>query len=177
MNTSKCQYAQHQSRNTQTTYLTGLGIEITPFDDGNYRIDVRWDDYTITNDAIWTGSISLKERAILASKKEIRLTQNFTVSQPMRDSLTGLFAKPTVFTCEAGSEFVQESGSIVDVEERSTLVIEEGSVYRMEAKSKLKVDRTSRIVVRGKLIVGNGAKLILRSKDCLHVEGGEVVNE
>ena len=157
MNATKCQYAQHQSRNTQTTYLTGLGIEITPFDDGNYRIDVRWDDYTITNDAIWTGSISLKEKAILASKKEIRLTQNLTVAQPMRDSVTGLFAKPTVFTCEAGSEFVQETGSIVDVEERSMLVIEAGSIYRMDSKSKMKVDRTSRIIVRGKLVVVNGA--------------------
>ena len=177
MNASKCQFQQHQSRNTQTTYLTGLGIEITPFDDGNYRIDVRWDDYKITNDAIWTGSISLKEKAILAPKNEIRLTQNLTVAQPMRDEVTGLFAKPTVLTCEVGSEFVQEEGSVVSVEERSSLVIEEGSVYRMEAKAKLKFDRSSRLVVRGRLIVGNGAKLILRSKNCLQVEGGEVVNE
>jgi hypothetical protein len=177
MNAPKCQYTQHQSRNTQTTYLTGLGIEITPLDDGCYRIDVRWDDYTITNNAIWTGSISLKEKAILAPKMEIRLTQNLTVAQPMRDSITGLFAKPTVFTCENGSEFVQETGSIVNVEERSTLVIESGSVYRMEPKSKLKVDRTSRLVVRGKLIVGSGAKLILRSKNGMVVDGGEVVRE
>lgn len=177
MNASKCQYTQHQSRNTQTTYLTGLGIEVTPFDDGCYRIDVRWDDYTITNNAIWTGSISLKEKAILAPKMEIRLTQNLTVAQPMRDSITGLFAKPTVFSCENGSEFVQETGSIVNMEERSTLVIEAGSVYRMEHKSKLKVDRTSRLVVRGKLIVGSGAKLILRSKNGMVVDGGEVVRE
>ena len=95
----------------------------------------------------------------------------------MRDEVTGLFAKPTVLTCEVGSEFVQEEGSVVSVEERSSLVIEEGSVYRMEAKAKLKFDRSSRLVVRGRLIVGNGAKLILRSKNCLQVEGGEVVNE
>ena len=95
----------------------------------------------------------------------------------MRDSITGLFAKPTVFTCETGSEFVQETGSIVNVEERSTLVIEAGCVYRMEPKSKLKVDRTSRLVVRGKLIVGSGAKLILRSKSGMFVDGGEVVTE
>lgn len=177
MTTGRCQYSSHLSRNTQTTYLTGLGIEITPFDDGNCRIDVRWDDYTITNNAIWTGSISLKEKAILSSKKEIRLTQNLTVAQPMRDSITGLFAKPTVFTCENGSEFVQETGSIVNVEERSTLVIDAGSVYRMEPKSKLKVDRTSRLVVRGKLIVGSGAKLVLKSKNCMQLEGGEIVYE
>lgn len=177
MTTGRCSYSAHLSRNTQTTYLTGLGIEITPLDDGCYRIDVRWDDYTIANNAIWTGSISLKEKAVLAPKMEIWLRQNLTVAQPMRDSITGLFAKPTVFTCETGSEFVQETGSIVNVEERSTLVIEAGCVYRMEPKSKLKVDRTSRLVVRGKLIVGSGAKLILRSKSGMFVDGGEVVTE
>ena len=177
MTTGRCQYSSHLSRNTQTTYLTGLGIEITPFDDGNCRIDVRWDDYTITNNAIWTGSISLKERAVLAPKMEIWLTQNLTVAQPMRDDVTGLFAKPTVLVCEAGSEFVQEAGSIVNVEEKSTLVIEAGAVYRIDPKAKLKVDRSSHLVVRGKLIVGNGAKLVVRSKEGLQLEGGEVVNE
>lgn len=177
MTAGRCQYSSHLSRNTQTTYLTGLGIEITPFDDGNCRIDVRWDDYTITNNAIWTGSISLKERAVLAPKMEIWLTQNLTVAQPMRDDVTGLFAKPTVLVCEAGSEFVQEAGSIVNVEEKSTLVIDAGSVYRLESKAKLKIDRTSHLVVRGRLIVGNGAKLVLKSKNCMQLEGGEIVYE
>lgn len=177
MTTGEFKCANYQSRNTQTTYLTGLGIEITPFDDGNCRIDVRWDDYTITNNAIWTGSISLKEKAILAPKMEIWLTQNLTVAQPMRDDITGLFAKPTVLVCEAGSEFVQEAGSIVNVEEKSTLVIEAGAVYRMDSKAKLKVDRSSHLVVRGRLIVSNGAKLVVRSKEGMLLEGGEVVNE
>lgn len=177
MTTGRCQYSSHLSRNTQTTYLTGLGIEITPFDDGNCRIDVRWDDYTITNNAIWTGSISLKERAVLAPKMEIWLTQNLTVAQPMRDDVTGLFAKPTMLVCEAGSEFVQEAGSIVNVEEKSTLVIEAGAAYRMDSKAKLKIDRTSHLVVRGRLIVGNGAKLVLKSKNCMQLEGGEIVYE
>lgn len=177
MTAGRCQYSSHLSRNTQTTYLTGLGIEITPFDDGNCRIDVRWDDYTITNNAIWTGSISLKERAVLAPKMEIWLTQNLTVAQPMRDDVTGLFAKPTVLVCEAGSEFVQEAGSIVNVEEKSTLVIDAGSVYRLESKAKLKIDRTSHLVVRGRLIVGNSAKLVLKSKNCMQLEGGEIVYE
>jgi len=174
MNASRCQYGQYQMRNTRTTYLTGLGIEITPIDNGSYRIDVRWDDYVIANDAIWTGNISLKEKAILSPKKEIRLLQNRTVAQPMRDSVTGLFAKPTVLICEPGSEFLLESSSILSLEEMSTLVIEEGSVFRMKPKAKLKLDRTSKLVVKGKLIVEPGAKLIIKSKNGLVVDGGEV---
>lgn len=177
MTTGRCQYSAQLSRNTQTTYLTGLGIEITPIDNGYYRIDVRWDDYDITNDAIWTGRISLKEKAVLTSKKSITLTQNLTVAQPMRDSITNLFAPPTVLTCEGGSEFVQRSGSIVSVEEQSSIVIETGSVYRMEPKSKLKVDRSSRLVVRGTLIVGDGAQVIVKAKSNLDHEGGNIVVE
>ena len=137
--------------------------------------DVRWDDYTITNDAIWTGRISLKEKAVLASKKSITLTQNLTVVQPMRDSVSGLFAPPTVLVCEGGSEFLQESGSFVSLVEGSSIVVESGSEYRLEPKAKLKVDRSSKLVVRGKIVVGDGAKLIVKSKKGLVIEGGEVV--
>ena len=177
MTTGKCKYSAHLSRNTQTTYLTGLGIEITPLDNGRYQIDVRWDDYKIVNDAIWTGRISLKEKAVLAPKKSITLTQNLTVAQPMRDSVTGLFAAPTLLVCEKGSEFVQEKGSVVSVEEMSSLVIDEGSEYRMEPKSKLKIDRSSRLFVSGTLIVGDGARVIVKSKRGLVNNGGNIVVE
>lgn len=177
MTSGRCQYSAHLSRNTQTTYLTGLGIEITPMDGGRYRIDVRWDDYDITNDAIWTGRISLKEKAVLAPKKSIILTQNLTVAQPMRDSVTNLFASPTVLVCENGSEFVQGKGSVVSVEEMSSLVVGSGSEYRMEPKSKLKIDRSSTLVVEGTLVVGDGAQVIVRSKDGLVDKGGKIVVE
>jgi hypothetical protein len=177
MTTGKCQYTAHLSRNTQTTYLTGLGIEITPLDNGRYRIDVRWDDYDITNDAIWTGRISLKEKARLAPKKSITLTQNLTVAQPMRDSITNLFAPPTSFICERGSEFVQERGSVVSVEEMSSIVIEEGCVYRLEPKSKLKIDRSSKLIVNGTLIVGDGAQVFAKSKNGIVNNGGNIIIE
>lgn len=177
MTTGKCQYSPQLSRNTQTTYLTGLGIEIIPLGNGNYRIDVRWDDYDITNDAIWTGRISLKEKAVLAPKKSITLTQNLTVAQPMRDSVTDLFAPPTSLVCENASEFVQGRGSVVSVEEMSSLVVEKGSVYRMEPKSKLKVDRSSKLFVEGKLIIGDGAHVVVKSKGGLINNGGEILIE
>ena len=177
MTTGRCQYSAHLSRNTQTTYLTGLGIEITPLDNGCYRIDVRWNDYEITNDAIWTGRISLKEKAVLAPRKSITLTQNLTVAQPVRDSVTDLFAPPTSLVCEKGSKFVQEKGSVVSVEEMSSLVIDEGSEYRMEPKSKLKIDRSSRLFVKGTLIVGDGAQVIVKSKSGLVDNGGNIVIE
>ena len=177
MTTGKCQYASQPSRNTQTTYLTGLGIEITPLDNGCYRIDVRWDDYDITNDAVWTGRISLKEKLVLAQKKSITLTQNLTVAQPMRDSVTDIFAPPTTLICESGSEFVQEKGSVVSVEDMSSLVIEKGSVYRMSPKSKLKVDRLSSLVLEGTLIVGDGALVVVKSKKGIVNNGGEIVVE
>lgn len=51
-------------RNIQTTYLTGLSIEMTPIQGtGDILVNIRWDDYNITNDTRWTGKISLKDTA------------------------------------------------------------------------------------------------------------------
>ncbi len=177
MSQSKCEYKSQSARNNQTTYLSGLGIEITPLDNGNYRIDVRWDDYEITSDAIWTGRIALREKAVLAEKKEILLTQNKMPAQAVRDSISHYFAKPTEFVCENGSEFIQQSGSSVMAEDLSTLILEGGSTYRIEGKSRLKIDKTSKLVLGGTLIVGDGAQVIIKNKNGLVDVGGKILIE
>ena len=67
-----------QNKNNRTTYLTGLGIEVITQSNGTARVNVRWDDYDIRNDARWTGRIVLKETAILDTGHNILLLQNRT---------------------------------------------------------------------------------------------------
>ncbi len=175
MTSSKCEYKSQSSRNNPTTFLSGLGIEITPLDNGLYKIDVSWDDYEIANNAIWTGKIRLTEKAILNPKNELLLTQNLTPEQAIRDSVSGLFAPVTELSCASGSEFLQRDKSIVNVEDMSILVLENGSTYRLEGKSKLKIGTNSKLVLGGTLIVGDGAKLILKSKDAIVDVGGKII--
>jgi hypothetical protein len=63
------------------------------------------------------------------------------------------------------------------VEEMSSIVIEEGCVYRLEPKSKLKIDRSSKLIVNGTLIVGDGAQVFAKSKNGIVNNGGNIVIE
>ena len=127
-------------RNIQTTYLTGLSIEMTPIPGtGNIMVKVRWDDYDITNDTRWTGKIALKDTAVLTMGNTITLAQNRTVAQPKRDPETGLFAGRTRWVCESGSYFRQDSASTLTLTENSSLVFEDGSDYELSKGARLEI--------------------------------------
>jgi hypothetical protein len=156
-------------KNTQTTYLTGLSIEMTPIQGtGNFLVSIRWDDYDITNDTRWTGKIALKETAILTTGNTITLAQNRTVAQPTRDPETGLFAGRTNWRCEDGSFFRQDSGSVVRLTENSSLVFEPGSRYELSKSARLEVKAGCAVTVQ------QGAIVCL--KGIVEVDSGGVFN-
>ena len=157
-------------KNVQTTYLTGLSIEMTPIQGtGNILVNILWDDYSITNDTRWTGKIALKETAILTAGKTITLAQNRTVAQPTRDPETGLFAGRTRWTCENGSFFRQDSASVLRLTENSSVVFNAGSRYeltkgaRLEIKAgcTLSVLQGAKVQLKGTVEVDSGGVLIL----------------
>ena len=155
-------------KNVQTTYLTGLSIEMTPIQGtGNILVNVRWDDYNITNDTRWTGKIALKETAILTAGNTITLAQNRTVAQPKRDPETGLFAGRTRWTCENGSFFRQDSASALVLTENSSLVFESGSRYELSKNARVEVHAGCSLTVQ------SGAKVQL--KGTVEVDSGGVL--
>jgi hypothetical protein len=154
----------------QTTYLTGLSIEMTPIQGTrNIQVSVRWDDYEITNDTRWTGKIALKETAILTAEKTITLAQNRTVAQPKRDPETGLFACRTRWTCENGSFFRQDSASALILTENSSVIFENGSCYELSKDARveihsgcsLTVQPGAKVQLKGIVEVDSGGVLIL----------------
>ena len=191
--------AQIPQKNTATTYLTGLSIEMTPIHGtGTFQVRVRWDDYKITNDCRWTGDIVLKDTAILTSGNTITLAQNRTVAQTTRDHETGLFAKRTQWTCEGGSYFRQDSSSTLVLTEKSSMVFLKDSKYEMLSTAGLQImagctlDLRPRANVRigGTLTVDSGgvalisdtayltssARLIVRPGGKLIVDGGTLTS-
>ena len=191
--------AEIAEKNVRTTYLTGLGIEITPVaGTGNFLVSIRWDDYDITDDCRWTGDIVLKDTAILAMGKTITLAQNRTVAQTTRDAETGLFADRTRWTCEAGSYLRQENASTIRLTEGSSLVFESGSrfVQAFDASMEVGAVCTLRfvdaadVVLRGILEVDSGgvcymtdtigmgatARIIVRPGGKLVVDGGTLTD-
>lgn len=157
-------------RNTQTTYLTGLSIEMIPQQNHDFLVNIRWDDYDITNDARWTGKVVLKDTAILNSGHTITLAQNRTVAQTTRDPQTGLFAKRSQFVCEAGSYFRQEQNSVVQLTENSCMHLDNGCTYIIGNNSELRVGNGCT------LTVNQTADLQLQGYARIVVDSGGVVN-
>ena len=161
--------AKNPEKNVQTTYLTGLSIEMTPVQGtGNILVQVRWDDYNITNDTRWTGKIALKDTAILTMGNTITLAQNRTVAQPTRDPETGLFAGRTRWTCENGSYFRQDSTSTLILTENSSLTFEGGSRYELSKGARVEIHAGCSMTVRP------GANVCL--KGIVEVDSGGVFN-
>ncbi|MDL2297379.1 hypothetical protein LJC68_09680, partial [Bacteroidales bacterium OttesenSCG-928-B11] len=185
-------------RNNQTTYLTGLSIEMVPAANQCVRVNIRWDDYDVDNDTRWSGSISNKEQVNLTSGNTVELVQNKTVAQPYRDSNTGFFAQRTVLVCEDGSFFTQQPNTSVVVSEKSKLLLKNGAQYeikegaelRIGAHSFLEVEEGSLLIVHGKLIVEASAlstikglvkcsptaSILVRPGGKLVVDGGTLTN-
>ena len=191
--------AWSSEKNTQTTYLTGLSIEMTPIPGtGNFLVSIRWNDYDITNDTRWTGKIALKDTAILMAGNTITLAQNRTVAQPTRNPETGLFAGKTRWTCESGSYFRQDSASTLILTENSSLLFENGSHYdlskdarvEIHAGCSLAVQPGAEIQLKGIVEVDSGgvltlydtakmdssARLIVRPGGKLIVDGGTLTS-
>ena len=165
-----------QEKNNRTTYLTGLGIEVIPQSNGTARINVRWDDYDIRNDACWTGRIVLKEIARLNTGYKIILQQNRTPSQVTRDAVSGYFAPTTTMICESGSNFVQQYASEVRLTEKSSLVLECGSRYEVGNGASLIVDSTASLVLNAgdSLIVKGGGYVLVKNCGNLIYNGGTI---
>jgi len=156
-------FVPYKRANTRHIYLTGLSISMSDMKNGTFKVDIRWDDYTIKNNTRWTGNIILKEKLILQNGKTIQLDQNYTPNQLHRDSLSGCFAPLTTFTAEPSSEIILQKNSKLLIDNNSTLILEESSKLVLEKKSQL--------------VLKNGAQLIIRKGAVIHNNGGKIVNK
>ena len=150
-------------RNNQTTYLTGLSIEMIPQANNDFMVHIRWDDYDIVNDANWTGKIALKEKANLTNGNNILLTQNLTLAQPHRDIVSNVFAPTTVLSCESGAEFTLQAQSSIILEEKSKLVLKSGSTFIINDESDVYIQEGCTFEME------KCAKLIIKSSGTLHI--------
>jgi hypothetical protein len=162
--------AKYMEKNVQTTYLTGLGIEMIPVGNtGNMLVRVRWNDYDITDNPHWTGRIVLNDTAILTSGHTITLAQNRTVAQTTRNPETGLFAGRTSLTCKCGSLFRQQPSSMVALTENSSLILDSNSRYELVGNAQLRVQKGCTLIVRNgaQFRILDKSQVVVESKGCV----------
>lgn len=157
--------------NNRKIHLSGLRIDMSNQGNGTYKVDIRWDDYNVSNSVRWTGDIVLHEQVNLLSGKKITLDQNYTPNKHIRDAVTGLFAGPTYFTCLNGSSFTMQPNSQVELnnlssfilEQGSTLEIKDGAVFTVKSGCTMQVKYGANLIVRGsgKIEIENGGHFCL----------------
>lgn len=147
-------------------HLSGLRINMTDQQDGIYKVDVQWDDYDITGDVRWTGDIVLHEEVNLLSNKTITLDQNYTPDKHIRDTVTGLFAGPTYFTCLDNSLFTMQSYSGVILQNLSSFILESGSLLEIDNGSVFTVNSSCTFYVK------SGANLVIKGSGKINVNPG-----
>jgi hypothetical protein len=147
-------------------HLSGLRIDMTDQLNGTYRVDVYWNDYNVTRDTRWTGNIVLHERINLNPGRTIALDQNQTPNQHIRDTITGLFAGPTYFTCYESSSFIMQPSSKVILQELSSFILEPGSKLEINDSAVFTVKNGSTLQVKA------GSDLILTGSGRIEIEDG-----
>ena len=150
-------------RNVRHTWLSGLGITIVPLPDRDFLVRIRWDDYNITNDVIWTGRVMLREEANLTRGHRITLTQNRMPEQPFRDSVSGEFAPVSRLRCLPGSVFRMGPQSLLILESKSSVLLDSGSRFEMGDSAEVHVGAGCTFVAsRGATIrLGRHARIVV----------------
>jgi hypothetical protein len=155
-------------------HLSGLQIIMTDQHNGTFRMDINWDSYNVTRDVLWAGDIVLHEKVNLMPGKSIFFDQNYSPDKHIRDTVTGLFTGPTLFTCMKNSSFVMQPSSHVILQHLSSFVIEEGGMLEINDSADFIVTRGSTLLVRpGAFIVVNGSgKIEIEKGAYLCIENG-----
>ncbi|MBV2245794.1 MAG: hypothetical protein KUL83_01415, partial [Lentimicrobium sp.] len=161
-------------KNNNTIYLSGLDIQMVPLENGDYKVTVKWNNYSLKNSVNWTGKIVLQEKLFLKNTDTLLLSQNLTPSQIVKDVITGKFAPHTTFDCYEDSEFNTLNTSRVIVSERSKLHIHSGSLVCINDNSKLIVKANSELIIEecGNLAIKDGGQLVIESGGIITIMPG-----
>lgn len=153
----------------RSIHLNGISVDVLEqLEDGSIRIRVRWDERSIRKDVRWCGDIHLHENLFLGKKTRILIDMGLTPQKPI-DPIdfmgSKVFADPSRFTLESGSNLVMKKNSTVVIDNLSTLALEPGSRLVMDRRAKIIIRNTgvlqaieeSLITGRGKIILEEGS--------------------
>lgn len=139
-------YSSRERWDSKYVYLSGLKIEVigellNPDGNGHdMRVRISWDDYNITNDVRWTGTIVQNESVIVKAGNTVVLDQGFSPTKPCSPlSVDGkqVFADPTRFIMNNGSDLVIEDGAKCIVRNGSALHMKPGAEIHIYGSGQL----------------------------------------
>jgi hypothetical protein len=159
-------------------HLSGLNIAIQNQQDGNFKIDISWDVYDVSNSVRWTGDIVLHEKVNLLSNCTISLDQNYTPNTHIRNTVTGVFSAPSFFTCLNNSILLLQAKSTFMCKNLSSLILESGSYFEMNDGAELIIKAGCTLLVKSgaSLIVKGTGRIIIESGAYIGIENGASIS-
>ena len=170
-------------------YLNGICVRVLEqMANGDIKISVRWNDFKISKNVRWCGDIVLNEQIDVQQNANVLLDQGLTPVRPINPiTFNGqkVFASPSTFTCNTGSEIkiqskgsltlknsssvIAKSGSTITINSDANAIVESGATLQIKAGSNLNISGTGRIVVKsgGYLCVESGASINLQDYSSL----------
>jgi hypothetical protein len=157
-------------------YLNGLSFAILENNNGNLKVRINFNDYIVNSDTRWCGPIVLNEKVSLCNAT-ITLDQGLTPTRPVNPIMFNgekIYADPTIFTANGGSEFaalgtanaIIKNNSAYVNELDGNLIIKDQSVFRVKTGSTLLVKAGSNLKVMG------SGKVEIETGGCLCIENG-----
>ncbi len=159
----------------RTTWLNGLSVEIIDEnkEKGTITVEVRWDNYNVSDDVRWCGTIVLSPNDLDAAKPSLVVKsgnkllldrgESPVFHKAVEKDKNGewLFTDPAVLTCLKDSYFY--------LEPKSQLVLDNNSKLILKAGAKLIAGRKSKIIIKpgSELIAEDGSQLIMEAKSKL----------
>ncbi|MEM7367344.1 MAG: hypothetical protein AAF587_02015 [Bacteroidota bacterium] len=140
--------------------------------DGTYVLDIRFDDWKLSEDRRWCGNILLPgledatQTNTLMIQKGTRLMMNLsgTPNREYAHSATGDCVTPTVLRVQHGQHILLKKGSQMILDEFSELILESGA--------RLTIKKGAEVILRnqGKLHAKTGSELLVEEGGILTVE-------
>jgi len=153
-------------------YLNGLYIEVVEeYDNGDIKVKIKFDDFTVNNNVRWCGDIVLNEKLIIDNNSSVKIDLGKTPSHPSNPIVhkgKKYFSRYSSFTSNIGSELIIKSGSKLEFDENSSfvlmsgakLVIEEGAELIIKENSSFIIEAGANVLVYGKIIIDENSKIL-----------------
>ena len=163
--------------NTRSIYLSGLSISYTRQGNDDYEVSISWNDYEVNNKVRWCGNIIHNEKLYLVESAIITLDQSKTPEQKYRDPVSGEFALPTSFTCNAGSLLSMKDDSRIELTEKSKMLLKAGSIVKVADNASITVESgcTFEIESCATLVIKDAGQLIIKPGGTICMHQGALV--
>jgi len=155
--------------------LNGISVIILSYQsNGDAQVQVSFNDVNIDQDTRWAGSSINLPNITGDANPDVNVLSNVTVlidksgtpNRHTKNSYTGDFTNPTVFTCMSGSYYKMQPLSNTFVQNSSALILQSGSTFEINDGAILLIKAGSTLEIQ------SGANLVVKGSGCVVIENG-----